>query len=425
MLPTALVRRYLSQMPATARQLALKALLEWEKGRSFSDEILHSLLEKEKLSTLDRGFLMENFFGVLRHLTQLDFLIGELRDGGSVDPRTRQVLRLGLYQIFHLRTPPHAAVNETVSLAGPARGLVNAILRRSLREKEALEARLAAAPLPVATSHPDFLLDRWTAQFGDAATAELCAWNNRPAEVTARANGLKVTLGELLRSAPEAELSPQHPRMLKVRHLPLTWLINGLCYVQDPSTLMAVDLLDPQPGETVADLCAAPGGKTTYIAELMQNRGRLVACDLWESRVERLRENLDRLGVTIAEVAVQDAMVGGGVLEPGVFDRVLLDAPCSNTGVLRRRVDVRWRLTEEDFIRMPVQQLALLRRAAELLTAGGTLVYSTCSLEAEENDRLVEQAVAEIPSLRFLESRRTLPFADHVDGAFAARFVKA
>src|SRR3954447_6260217 len=241
-------------MPASARQLALKALLEWEKGRSFSDEILHSLLEKEKLSTLDRGFLMENFFGVLRHLTQLDFLIGELRDGGSVDDRTRQVLRLGLYQIFHLRTAAHAAVNETVSLAGPARGLVNAVLRRSLREKEALEAKLAAAPLPISASHPDFLLDRWKAQYGDAATAELCAWDNRPAEVTARANGLKVTLGELLRSVPEAELSPYHPRMLKVRHLPLTWLINGLCYVQDPSTLMAVDLLDPQPGETIADL---------------------------------------------------------------------------------------------------------------------------------------------------------------------------
>jgi 16S rRNA (cytosine967-C5)-methyltransferase len=399
-------------------------MLEWEKGRSFSDEILHTLLEKERLSPLDRAFVMENFFGVLRHLTQLDFLIGELRGGGALDKQTRQVLRLGLYQIFHLRTPPHAAVNETVELAGAARGLVNAILRRALREQKELEQKLAAAPLEVTTSHPDFLLRRWEAQYGREATMGLCDWDNRPAEVTARANGLKVTVGELLRSAPGAEAMPIHPRMVKVRHLPLSWLMHGLCYVQDPSTLVACDLLDPQPGETVADLCAAPGGKTTYLAELMQNRGRLVACDLWESRVERLKENVARLGITIAKVVQADAMVGGGVLEPGTFDRVLVDAPCSNTGVLRRRVDVRWRITEEDFIRMPVQQLALLRRASELLKPGGTLVYSTCSLEAEENDQLVAQVAKEIPSLHFIESRRTLPFKDAVDGAFAAKFVR-
>lgn len=414
----------LAPMPTPSRQLALKALLEWEKGRSFSDEILHSLLEKERPSPLDRAFVMENFFGVLRHLTQLDFLIGEMRGGGALDSRTRQILRLGLYQIFHLRTPAHAAVNETVELAGNARGLVNAILRRALREQESLEGKLAKASPEVATSHPAFLLTRWEAQFGHEATLALCAWNNRPAEVTARANGLKVTVGELLRSTPSAEATPFHEKMVKVRHLPISWLVNGLCYVQDPSTLLACDLLAPQPGETVADLCAAPGGKTTYLAELMQNEGRLVACDLWESRVQRLRENVERLGIHIAEVVQADAMVGGGPLQPGTFDRILVDAPCSNTGVLRRRVDVRWRITEEDFIRMPVQQLALLRRAAELAKPGGTIVYSTCSLEAEENDQLVEQVRTDIPSLRFVESRRALPFVDAVDGAFAAKFVK-
>jgi 16S rRNA (cytosine967-C5)-methyltransferase len=316
-------------------------------------------------------------------------------------------------------------VNENVELAGAARGLVNAILRRALREKDDLEKKLAAAPEEVTTSHPQFLLSRWEAQFGHESMLALCAWNNSPAEVTARANGLKVTVGELLRGSPDAQPSPAHPQMVKVRHLPLSWLIHGLCYVQDPSTLMACELLAPQPGETVCDLCAAPGGKTTYLAELMQNEGRLVACDIWESRVARLRENLERLGVTIAEAVQQDAMLGGGALSAGAFDRVLLDAPCSNTGVLRRRVDVRWRITEEDFIRMPVQQLALLRRAADLLKPGGTLVYSTCSLEPEENDEVVAQMAKEIPSLHFVESHRTIPFVDRVDGAFAAKFVKA
>ena len=194
--------------------------------------------------------------------------------------------------------------------------------------------------------------------------------------------------------------------------------------MQDPSTLLACDLLDPQPGEFVLDACAAPGGKTTYLAELMKNTGRIYACDLYESRVMRLRENLSRLGITNTQTFVHDTMQAGAPLEPASFDRILVDAPCSNTGVLRRRVDVRWRLTEEDFIRMPEQQLALLRRTATLLRHGGVLVSSTCSLEAEENERVVERACAEIPGLRFLESRRALPFVDGVDGAFAAKFVR-
>jgi 16S rRNA (cytosine967-C5)-methyltransferase len=228
----------------------------------------------------------------------------------------------------------------------------------------------------------------------------------------------------LLRSSPAAEPSPTHPLALKVRHLPLSWIALGLCYVQDPSTLMACDLLAPQPGEMVLDACAAPGGKTTYLAQLMRDEGRIVACDLYDSRVARLRENLRRLGVTIAEAIQHDCMQAGPPLAPASFDRILVDAPCSNTGVIRRRVDVRWRLTDEDFIRMPAQQFALLKRTATLLKPGGSLVYSTCSLEAEENENVVERALAAIPGLRFVESRCTLPFVDGVDGAFAAKFIR-
>ncbi|HEX8313269.1 MAG TPA: 16S rRNA (cytosine(967)-C(5))-methyltransferase RsmB [Chthoniobacteraceae bacterium] len=410
-------------MALNARSACVRALLEWEKGRSFSDEILHDLLAASALRTLDRAFLREMFFGILRNLSQLDFLIGQLREG-PVDKETHAILRLGLYQIFHMRTPAHAAVNETVILGGRARGLVNAILRRALREKVALEQSLAAAPPAIRTSHPEFLLERWNAVFGRENTERLCAWNNEPAEVHVRANALKITSGELVRSMPQAELSPAHPRAIKVEQLPYRWLMEGLCYVQDPSTLMAVDLLDPQPGETVLDACAAPGGKTTYIAELMENRGRIIACDLYESRLDRLRENVQRLGATIVEPIQHDCMKATPPAGVERFDRILVDAPCSNTGVIRRRVDVRWRLTDEDFLRMPAQQLALLRRAAALLKPGGTLVYSTCSLEPEENDRVAEKLASTIPSLELVESRRTLPFADQVDGAFAAKFIR-
>ncbi len=410
-------------MPVNPRQSCLLALLEWEKGKYFSDEILHTSLEKNKLPPLDRAFFMETFFGVLRNLSRLDFLIERLREG-RVDPQTRAVLRLGLYQIFHMRTAPHAAVNESVALAGRARGLVNAILRRALREKEALDSALVSATQAVRTSHPEFLIERWQSVFGPDATRLLCEWNNEPAEVHVRANGLRVTVGELLRSCSSAMPSPVHPLAVKVEHIPFSWIAMGLCYVQDPSTLIACDLLAPQPGETVLDACAAPGGKTTYLAQLMHDQGSIIACDLYDSRVARLRENLKRLGVTCARAIRHDCMQAGPPLEEGSFDRVLVDAPCSNTGVIRRRVDVRWRLTDEDFIRMPAQQFALLRRAATLLKPGGTLVYSTCSLEPEENDRLVERVGAEIPSLRFVESRRSLPFVDRIDGAFAAKFVR-
>ena len=410
-------------MPDPARKACVSALLEWEKGRTFSDEILHTLFARRQLSAMDRAFVMETFFGIVRNLSRLDFLIAQLREG-PVDEETRAILRLGLYQVFHMRTAAHAAVNETVELSARARGLVNAVLRRALREQPALEARLAAAPIGVRTSHPDFLVERWRATFGEQATDQLCAWNNEPAEVHVRANGLKVTTGELLRGGTDAEPTPAHPQMLKVRTLPFSWLAHGLCYVQDPSTLMACDLLAPLPGERVLDACAAPGGKTSYLAQLMRNEGRIVACDLYERRVVRLRENLHRLGVRNTQILVHDCMQAGAPLEDASFDRILVDAPCSNTGVLRRRVDVRWRLTEEDFIRMPAPQLALVRRTATLLRPGGSLVYSTCSLEPEENDRLVEQALAAVPGLRFIESRRTLPFVDAVDGAFAAKFTR-
>jgi 16S rRNA (cytosine967-C5)-methyltransferase len=408
---------------ATARTACLHALLQWEKGRAFSDEILHETLESIPLAPLDRAFLMEIFFGILRNLSRLDFLIAELRQG-DLDLQTREILRIGLYQIFHMRTPPHAAVNETVSLAMRTRGLVNAILRRALREKSALENDLRNADEASRLSHPQFLIDRWRANFGSDAAAALCRWNNEPPDVHVRANGLKVTVGELLRTAPDATPSPAHPLAIKVRQLPFTWIVRGLCYVQDPSTLAACDLLDPQPGEVVLDACAAPGGKTTYLAELMQNRGRILATDLYESRVARLRENLARLGATMAEAVQHDAMQSGGRLDGIAFDRILVDAPCSNTGVIRRRVDVRWRLTEEDFVRMPAQQIALLRRTSTMLKKGGALVYSTCSLEPEENENVVAELVRQVPELKLVETRRTLPFADSVDGAFAAKFLR-
>jgi 16S rRNA (cytosine967-C5)-methyltransferase len=211
---------------------------------------------------------------------------------------------------------------------------------------------------------------------------------------------------------------------------------EGFFYVQDPSTLLAVELLEPRPGEMVLDACAAPGGKCLYIAEKMQNRGRIVACDVSAKRLELLRENCARLGAGIVEPRQWDFESGEekGVgtrvrdedvaLTTAAFDRVLVDAPCSNTGVMRRRVDVRWRLRPEDFRRMAARQLKLLRSAAALVTNGGALVYSTCSLESEENEEAVAAFLKSAPRFKLLETRAMFSPRDGMDGAFVAKFVR-
>ena len=408
---------------ANPRAICVQALNRWESEKKYADELVHEALASAELPALDRAFLTETFYGVIRNLSRLDFIVSQLRDA-PVDNSTRQVLRLGFYQIFNMRIPHHAAVNETVNLAGKARGLVNALLRRGIREFEALQGKLDELPPAIRFSHPEFLIQRWESRFGSEQALEICRWNNSPAEVYVRANGLKVTTGELIATAHDAAVSDAHPLAIKVRQVPYPWIVNGLCYVQDPSTLAACDLLAPQPGDQVLDACAAPGGKTTYLAQLMSDEGRIIACDLSPQRLKRLEENVKRLGAACVEVRQCNWLNAPAPFEAESFDRILLDAPCSNSGVIRRRVDVRWRLTPQDFPRMQEKQFAILKKLVPLLKKGGVLVYSTCSLEPEENEAIVKRVTAEIASLRFLESRQTLPFRDQIDGAFAAKFEK-
>ncbi len=406
----------------TARALAIKALCEWRDGHRFIDAILQDLLARYPLPSADRGFATELVYGVVRQLALLDFWIGRLRPR-PVDDEARDLLRLGLYQLFLLRTPGHAAVFETVALAAARqRPLVNAVLRSAQRRMDELSAAAAAAPLEIRQSHPAFLMARWTRQYGAEAAAALCEWNNQPAPIYARRNPLRAAAGEVSEDA-----LAEAPGFARVHEIPWEALARGECYLQDPSTRVACELLDPQPGEVVLDACAAPGGKAALLAALMKNRGQLVACDRDAARVKTLRENLDRLGVTNACILQRDWLTAGASFEAGTssqFDRILLDAPCTNTGVMRRRVDVRWRLRADDFTRMAREQFGILRALFPLLKPGGTLVYSTCSLEREENEDVVAKTLAEFPGLELSEQKAVLPFRDGFDGAFAARLTR-
>jgi 16S rRNA (cytosine967-C5)-methyltransferase len=407
--------------PVSPRAVALGALQRWRQRNEFADAIIQHSLASSELSASNRAFALELFYGVLRNLTLLDFWIDCLRHG-KTEKGVRDLLQLGLYQIFLLDTAEHAAVFETVELAPKRqRPLVNGVLRAALREKQDLSERASAQPLSTQWSHPPWLLARWNKHFGAKAALDLCLWDNRPAPLYARVNRLKKSVPEFLRENPGSFLLPTHENFVHLPGVPATALARGDCYIQDPSTSIACRLLDPRPDERILDACAAPGGKSAYIAELMQNRGEIVACDRDGQRLQILRENLDRLGATRVRV-IQHDWLRRDMVGP-TFDRILLDAPCTNTGVMRRRVDVRWRLRPEDLDRMHNEQIEIARRVP-LLKPGGIFVYSTCSLEREENEDIVEQLGREFRTLRLEKIETVLPFRDGFDGAFAARFVR-
>jgi 16S rRNA (cytosine967-C5)-methyltransferase len=410
--------------PPSARALALTALREWRIGQQFADAILARLLRSSDLAPPDRAFVTELFYGVLRNLTLLDFWIDQLRSG-RLDHDARDVLRLGIYQLFLLQTPEHAAVFETVELAGAkTRSLVNGVLRSALRKKEELLDKANTQSLSIRKSHPAFLIERWQKNFGFENTAALCEWNNQPAPLYARINRLKISGDEFLSKHSNVELLPQSENFVRLTTIPSEALAAGLCYIQDPSTAAACVLLDPKPGERVLDACAAPGGKAAYLAELMKNDGFILAVDRDPGRIRTLQDNLERLGIGIVRYVEHDWARDRAPLNETTFDRILVDAPCSNTGVMRRRVDVRWRLTAQDFVRMQEEQLRILRTAVPLLKAGGTVVYSTCSIEPEENEEVARLITQEFPSLKLLEQLSLLPFRDGFDGAFAAKLTR-
>ena len=406
------------------RLCCLKALQRWETGREFADEVLHQTLQHSNLNSVNRSFVTETFYGVIRNRSYLDFVIQQFRPSG-LDSPTRQVLRLGIYQLYKMRIPDHAAVYETVNIAGPARTLVNAILRRAIAEKSEVLQKIREAPAHIRYSHPEFLWHKWELRHGGDLTEQLCAWNNEPAKIYVRANQLRVTPGELAESFPGAKSVAIHPDCLEVSRLPVSWIDSGVAYVQDPSTLLACDLLDPKPGDVVLDACAAPGGKTGYLAQQMENQGSLVACDYDKVRLARLQQNLLRLGVSNSTVILLDWLQTCSPFGLETFDAILVDAPCTNTGVIRRRTDVRWRLTPHDFSRMHQIQRKIVKATIPYLKSGGRLVYSTCSIESEENECVVADLEAEIPQLKLVCSKDYTPIHDHFDGAFAALFSKA
>lgn len=399
------------------RQAAVSALRAWAKGHDYAETLIERHAHRRQLSSADRGLLQAILLGVIRHRRLLDHWIGKLRDG-KLDADTRDILRVGLCQLFILNLPDHAAVHETVECGKTSvRGLINAVLRRATVARKRLLDDVAELPPPVAHSHPDWLFNRWRLAFGKQNAIALMEWDNQPAETFARINPLR----------PPQELPENFIPVDGAKDfyridggLPNELLANGNLYIQDPATRHAVELLAPQPGEQVLDACAAPGGKAFLIAAAMGSGQHLVCSDSNEKRLPRLRENLSRLGCEPADLIAHDWTKPAPAAFHGRFDAILLDVPCSNTGVMRRRVDVRWRLQPAQIEALVATQRAILESALPCLKPGGRIVYSTCSIDAEENEGQIERFLADHPELELVASRNAYPHRDGTDGAYAA-----
>ncbi|MBN1918011.1 MAG: 16S rRNA (cytosine(967)-C(5))-methyltransferase RsmB [Verrucomicrobia bacterium] len=440
-----LTPRYECPVPkASPRECALDVLLASYKGAGFVEGPLHERLDDPALSHKERAQITGLVCGVTRRRLTLDWLIERFstRPLDRLTPELHVILRLGLCQILYLdAVPDYAAVSEAVDAArrrvheGAAR-FANAVLRAVLRAKADLpwppETGLVDH-LAVVHSHPRWLVARWLKHLGREKTIEICTTNNSPSPLFVRANRLKLTRDELLahfaQSGVEATPLDGDPSAARIEDPgpidALETYQRGEFYVQDLTAMRVAPLLDPQPGETVLDLCAAPGGKTGHCAELMRDTGRIVACDVEGRRLDRLRENMARLGITCVEPARCDALHLPRLIPVGSFDRVLLDAPCSNTGVLRRRVDARWRLTEADLAAFGARQAELLDVAARMARPRAVLVYSTCSIEPEENAHVVRGFLSRHGEFRLESETAILPTLDGGDGGYTARLIAA
>lgn len=440
---------------AGPRGAAVRILNRVERSDAYLDRLLDAELRSSEMNELDKGLLNEIITGVIRWRMKLDWVLTGFFHGNFTKAETniKNALRVGLYQILFLdRVPNSAAVNEAVEFIKRLRGqkvadLVNAVLRNIIRNIENIrypdinEDRIQH--LAVVESHPAWMVRRWVERFGYDETAQLLRANNLRPDLTLRVNRLKIDFSYFLARLEEGQMQFEKSTVLdyfvRVHHMAgigeSEMFQKGFFVVQDESAGLAVKLLDPQPGDRVIDLCSAPGGKTTFIGELMRNLGEIVAVDRYESRLNLVRAACQRTGIANAHFITADA----SELKTLPADRVLVDAPCSGLGVLAKKPDAKWKREFLDVVSLVRIQQAILDNAASLVKPGGVLVYCTCTIEPEENHELIKDFIARHsefsiePATPFVPESvvtsqgivETFPHRHGMDGSFAIRLRKA
>lgn len=445
-----------SKDPTNGREISLRSLVEFEVRNGPCDSIIDKEITRHRarVRPVEIALATEIYYGVIRRLNTIDWILSGILDRplGSLTPWIRNVLRTGVYQIVYLdRIPARAAVSEAVKLAkkfghpGTA-ALTNAVLRRVPRTPVYPDpAEDEVGFLALLESHPRWMVERWLKRWGRDFTFLLMRANNVPAPTFIRVNRLK-TDRERLRSLLEAEgfeLSGGRylNESLEVRGVTAGLsrsrpFLQGLFFIQDEASMLPARLLDPKPGETVIDACSAPGGKATHLAELMGDEGRVIAVDMNPKRLELVKDNSKRLGLSSIETVCMDSRAIGSAMA-GRADKVLVDAPCSGLGTIRRKPDLKWRRKPHDIEALSRLQEEILGGVAPAVKSGGVLVYSTCTTEEKENEAQVRKFLDKHPEFELddptgflpqdLVSKKsgdcvvTYPHIHGVDGFFVAR----
>ncbi|MEG5058494.1 16S rRNA (cytosine(967)-C(5))-methyltransferase [Microcoleus sp. A2-C5] len=420
------------------RQIAFLALREVHRRGAFADAALDRTFRNSQLSDIDRRLVTELVYGSVRRMRSIDFIIDKLATKKSSQQPSdlRTILHLGLYQLQYLNNiPPSAAVNTTVQLAkengfAGLSSFVNGLLRQYIRLTETdlnpltiTNYKSSVERLGILHSFPDWLVELWIEQIGETETEQLCEWFNQSPTIHLRINPLKTSIAQI-----ETAFTAQNISTSRIPHLPQALRLNsstgaiqnlpgyseGWWTIQDSSAQLVTHLLDPQPGEIIIDACAAPGGKTTHSAELMQDTGTIYACDKTASRLKKLTENADRLQMKSIKIHTGDSREFPEFIN--LADRVLLDAPCSGLGTLHRRADARWRHTPENIQQQSQLQSELLANSATFVKSGGVLVYATCTIHPLENEQVVRSFLDSNPDWQIEAPTIDLPVQPSPEG---------
>ncbi|MGD1857117.1 MAG: 16S rRNA (cytosine(967)-C(5))-methyltransferase [Leptolyngbyaceae cyanobacterium] len=416
-----------------ARQLAFVVLRDIDKG-AFADVALERSIGKFVLSAADRRLATELIYGTVRRQRTLDALIDQLgkRPADQQPVELRRILHLGFYQLRYLdHVPDHAVVDTTVQLAkqqrlGKLSGVVNGMLRQYIRLCSGGEDPLQlpsgnTASLGVLHSYPDWIIQAWQQLLPEPEVASLCEWFNQAPRTDLRVNRLQTTVDQAVTALTDRGFNaiplaavPDSIRIVgptgNIRQLP--GYDEGWWMVQDSSAQLVSYLVDPQSGETIIDACAAPGGKTAHLAEIMQDQGRVLGCDRTSSRLNKIRQNAKRLQLTSIETVMGDSRDHPEF--KGIADRVLLDVPCSGLGTLHRHSDARWRQTPDSIDSLTTLQQELLEAAVNWLKPNGVMVYSTCTLHPDENQNLIQSFLSDHPDWQIYPPTKESPVAPFV-----------
>jgi 16S rRNA (cytosine967-C5)-methyltransferase len=441
-----------------ARDAAVTVIYRVLREGAYSNIAIKQELDKSSLLKLDKALVTEIVNGTLRNLTRIDWVKSQFVKKTKIEPWIEDIIRCGIYQLLFLdRVPDSAVCNESAELARK-RGhegtvkFVNGVLRNISRNKEKLEypdkEKESIKYLSVFYSHPAWMVKKWVKDFGVDFTEELLKANNETPPFTIRCNRLKISKQELLRILSEEKIDCQeggyNPEAIHIRGTSAIEgkdsFKKGYYQVQDESSMLVAHIIEPIAGERILDVCSAPGGKTTHIAELMGNQGEIVARDIHPHKLKLVEESCSRLGVDIVRTELYDAML---LDEESIekFDKVLLDAPCSGLGVLRRKPDLRWKKEQDNFNELAKLQREMLEMGSKYVKPGGILIYSTCTINKTENIEVIkaflsgsqefqlESIIGQIPEKLVCESAykgylELFPNTHGTDGFFIAKLRK-